>query len=126
MSDLYFTMDGDILVTGNKDIAITTSSAQDDVQQVYLRLMTEPGDFYIYPALGTDLSVLYGMPQSEETGEMGKRLIRAALEREDVFRGRSIIIDAIPTGPDSIRFDVHIISDKTDPIVLSVTQSLGA
>jgi len=70
MSDLYFTMDGDILVTGNKDIAITTSSAQDDVQQVYLRLMTEPGDFYIYPALGTDLSVLYGMPQSEETGKM--------------------------------------------------------
>jgi hypothetical protein len=126
MSDLYFTMSGDILVNGNKDIAITTSSAQDDIQQVYLRLMTEPGDFYIYPALGTDLSVLYGMPQSKETGEMGKMLIRAALEKEDVFRGRNIVIDAIPTGPDSIRFDVHIITDKTDPIVLSVTQSLGA
>ena len=119
-------MSGDILVNGNKDIAITTSSAQDDIQQVYLRLMTEPGDFYIYPALGTDLSVLYGMPQSKETGEMGKMLIRAALEKEDVFRGRNIVIDAIPTGPDSIRFDVHIITDKTDPIVLSVTQSLGA
>jgi len=126
MSDLYFTMTGDILINGNKDIAITTSSAQDDIQQVYLRLMTEPGDFYIYPSLGTDLSVLYGMPQSKETGEMGKRLIRAALEKEDVFRGRSMVIDAIPTGPDSIRFDVHMITDKTDPIVLSVTQSLGA
>lgn len=126
MSDLYFTMTGDILINGNKDIAVTSSSAQDDVQQVYLRLMTEPGDFYIYPSLGTDLSVLYGMPQSKETGEMGKRLIRAALEREDIFRGRSIVIDAIPTGSDSIRFDVHMITDKTDPIVLSVTQNLGA
>jgi len=126
MSDLYFTMTGDILINGNKDIAITTSSAQDDIQQVYLRLMTEPGDFYIYPSLGTDLSVLYGMPQSKETGEIGKRLIRAALEKEDVFRGRSIVIDAIPTSSDSIRFDVHMITDKTDPIVLSVTQSLGA
>jgi len=126
MSDLYFTMNGDILINGNKDIATTVSSAQDDIQQVYLRLMTEPGDFYIYPSLGTDLSVLYGMPQSKETGEMGKKLIRAALEREDVFRGRNIIIDAVPTGSDSIRFDVHIITDKTDPIVLSVTQNLGA
>ena len=126
MSDLHFTMTGDILINGNKDIAATSSSAQDDIQQVYLRLMTEPGDFYIYPSLGTDLSVLYGMPQSKETGEMGKMLIRAALEREDIFRGRSIVIDAIPTGSDSIRFDVHMITDKTDPIVLSVTQNLGA
>ena len=126
MSDLHFTMTGDILINGNKDIAATSSSAQDDIQQVYLRLMTEPGDFYIYPSLGTDLSVLYGMPQSKETGEMGKMLIRAALEREDIFRGRSIVIDAIPTGSDSIRFDVNMITDKTDPIVLSVTQSLGA
>lgn len=126
MSDLYFTMTGDLLVNGNKDISRTTSSLQDDIQQVYIRLMTEPGDFYIYPALGTDLSMLYGMPQSKETGDLGKRLIRAALEKEDVFRGRNIEIDAIPTGPDSIRFDVHIITDTNEPVVLSVTQELGA
>lgn len=126
MSDLYFTMTGDILVNGNKDIARTTSGLQDDIQQVYLRLMTEPGDFYIYPSLGTDLSVLYGMPQSKETGDFGKRLIRAALEKEDVFRGRNIQIEAIPTGPDTIRFDVHIITDTNEPVVLSVSQDLGA
>ena len=126
MSDLYFTMTGDLLVNGNKDIARTSSSLQDDIQQVYLRLMTEPGDFYIYPALGTDLSILYGMPQSKETGDLGKQLIRAALEKEDVFRGRNIQIDAIPTGPDTIRFDVHIITDTNEPVVLSVTQDLGA
>lgn len=67
-----------------------------------------------------------GMPQSKETGEFGKRLIKAALEKEDVFRGRNIQIDAIPTGPDSIRFDVHIVTDTNEPVVLSVTQSLGA
>jgi hypothetical protein len=126
MSDLYFTMTGDMLVNGNRDIAITTSGLQDDIQQVYLRLMTEPGDFYIYPSLGTDLSMLYGMPQSKETGDLGKRLIRAALEKEDIFRGRNIQIEAIPTGPDTIRFDVHIITDTNEPVVLSVTQDLGA
>lgn len=126
MSDLYFTMTGDLLVNGNKDISRTTSSLQDDIQQVYIRLMTEPGDFYIYPSLGTDLSILYGMPQSKETGDLGKRLIRSALEKEDIFRGRNIQIEAIPTGPDTIRFDVHIITDINEPVVLSVTQDLGA
>lgn len=119
-------MTGDLLVNGNKDISRTTSSLQDDIQQVYIRLMTEPGDFYIYPSLGTDLSILYGMPQSKETGDLGKRLIRSALEKEDIFRGRNIQIEAIPTGPDTIRFDVHIITDINEPVVLSVTQDLGA
>lgn len=59
MSDLYLTMSGDLLVNGNKDLSITGSSLQDDIQQVYLRLMTEPNDFAIYPSLGTDLSRLY-------------------------------------------------------------------
>jgi hypothetical protein len=126
MSDLYFTMNGDLLVNGNKDLARTTSGLQDDIQQVYIRLMTEPGDFYIYPALGTDLSMLYGMPQSKETGDLGKTLIRSALEKEDVFRGRNIQIEAIPTGPDTIRFDVHIITNTNEPVVLSVSQDLGA
>lgn len=119
-------MSGDLVINGNKDVAITTNSLQDDIQQIYLRLMTEPNDFYVYPQLGTDLSMLYGMPQSPETGDLGKRLIRSALEREGIFKGRNIKIDAVPTGPDAIRFDVHIISDINEPVVLSVTQNLGA
>lgn len=59
MSDLYLTMSGDLLINGNKDLSITRSSLQDDIQQVYLRLMTEPNDFAIYPSIGTDLSRLY-------------------------------------------------------------------
>lgn len=126
MSDLYFTLTGDIIVNGNKDLAMTNSPLQEDIQQVYLRLMTEPGDFYIYPQLGADLSLLYGMPQTPETGEYGKRIIRNALQKEGIFRGRNIKIDAIPTGKDTIRFDVHIISDINQPITLSVNQTIGA
>jgi len=126
MADLYFTLNGDMVINGNNDIAITANSLQSDMQQIYLRLMTEPGDFYIYPQLGTDLSLLYGMPQTPETGEYGKRLIRAALQREGLFKGRNIKIEAIPTSRDTIRFDIHIISDIDRPITLSVTQTLGA
>lgn len=126
MADLYFTLSGDIAINGNKDVAMTSSSLQSDIQQVYIRLMTEPGDFYIYPQLGIDLSQLYGMPQRPETGEIGKRLIQAGLQREGLFKDRFIKIDAVPTGPDSIRFDVHIITDINQPVTLSITQDLGA
>jgi hypothetical protein len=126
MSDLYFTLNGDILIGGNKDIVLTNSSMQSDVQQAYIRLMTEPGDFYIYPLLGIDLSLLYGMPQSAETGEFGKKLIQTGLQREGIFKGRNIKIDSVPTSKDTIRFDVHIISDIDQPVVLSVSQTLGA
>ena len=126
MSDLYLSLSGDIVINGSKDIATTNNNLQSDVQQIYMRLMTEPGDFYIYPELGIDLSKLYGMPQRAETGEYGKRLIKEGLQREGIFKSRNISIDAVPTGPDSIRFDIHIISDADNPITLSVSQSLGA
>ena len=125
MSDFYIDLAGDLKITGNGDIALTQSPGEKDIQQVYIRLMTEPGDFYIYPNLGTDLSMLYGMPQTPETGDFGKRLIRAALERENIFGNRQISIEADPTSADSIRFYVFIVSDFNQKTVLSITQSLG-
>ena len=125
MSDLYFTLDGDFLVNGMKDLSLTPSSLQEDIQQIYLRLMTEPGDFYIYPQLGIDLSRLYGLPQTKETAEFGKALIRAGLQREGLFKGRNIKISAVPTSKDTIKFDIHIVSDIDEPIILSVSQNLG-
>lgn len=126
MNDLYLTMTGDLVIDGSSDIATTTSPLQSDIQQIYIRLMTEPGDFHVYPLLGIDLSMLYGMPQTPETGEFGKKLIRSGLQREELFKGRNIKIDAVPTSRDTIRFDVHLISDIDQPIVLSVSQTLGA
>lgn len=125
MSDLYFTASGDIIIDGNKDIGRVPNPLRNDIQQIYLRLMTEPGDFYIYPDIGVDLSLLYGMPQTPKTGEFGKRLIYAALQREGLFKGRDIKISAIPTSRDTIRFDIHIVSDIDQPIVLSITQGLN-
>lgn len=125
MSDLYLTLNGDIILDGNKDIALAPSAMHEDVQQVYLRIMTEPGDFYIYPQLGVDLSRLYGMPQKRETAEFGKALIKAGIEKEGLFKGRNIQIKAVPTSRDTIRFDIHILSDIDQPIILSVSQTLG-
>lgn len=59
MSDLYLTFDGDLKIDSNKDVSLVPSSAHDDIQNIYIRLMTEPGDFQVYPQLGTSLSKLY-------------------------------------------------------------------
>jgi hypothetical protein len=125
MADLYFDLSGDLKLSPNKDIASTQSRSQNDIQQIYIRLMTEPGDFYSYPNLGSDIGIIYGMPQSPNTGEIGKRLIRQALSRDDIFLGRNITIESVPTSRTSIRFDVHIVDNSQGPITISVTQELN-
>jgi hypothetical protein len=125
MADLYFDLSGDLKLSPNKDIASTQSRSQNDIQQIYIRLMTEPGDFYSYPNLGSDIGILYGMPQSPNTGEIGKRLIRQALSRDDIFLGRNITIEAVPTSRTSVRFDVHVVDNSQGPITISVTQELN-
>jgi hypothetical protein len=125
MTDLYFDLSGDLKLSPNKDIASTQSRSQNDIQQIYIRLMTEPGDFYSYPNLGSDIGILYGMPQSPSTGEIGKRLIRQALSKDDIFLGRNITIEAVPTSRTSIRFDVHVVDNSQGPVTISVTQELN-
>lgn len=125
MADLYFDLSGDLKLSPNKDIASTQSRSQSDIQQIYIRLMTEPGDFYSYPNLGSDIGIIYGMPQSPNTGEIGKRLIRQALSKDDIFLGRNITIESVPTSRTSIRFDVHVVDNSQGPITISVTQELN-
>lgn len=122
--DLYMTDMGDIAVNGTGDIALTPTIWRDDVQQAYLRSMTDAGDFLLYPLLGATLSQLYGQPQSPATGQMGVNLINAALNREGRFSGKPIQVNAVPTGPQTIRFDITITSGSQEQIRLSVTQDL--
>lgn len=123
--DFYFTQNGDITVSSTGDIGMTDTPWRDDAQQAYIRLMTEPGDWVLYPTLGADLTQLYGKPQSIATAELGKSIIRAALDREGRFSGKSIYVNAVPTGPQTIRFDVYVASQQADNLLLSIEQSLG-
>ena len=122
--DLYFTENGDIAPAPNGDFAMTPSKWRDDVQQAYIRIMTDESDWQLYPTLGASLSRLFGLPQSAETGNYGSSLIEAALNREGRFLGRSFTVDAVPTGPQTIRFDIFVTSANRDQVLLSVEQSL--
>lgn len=125
MPDLYFKETGDVAVSPSGDLALTPTNWRSDAQQAYIRTLTEQGDYLLYENLGASLSRLYGMPQSQKTGNVGIELIRAALDREGVFLGKPCTIKAIPIGPQKIRFDINIVSGSQEQILLSVEQDLG-
>lgn len=122
--DFYFSGKGDITVSSNGDIGQTETIWRDDAQQAYVRVMTEPGDFLLYPQLGSNLSLLYGMPQTQMTADYGKAIITEALARENRFAGKTIDISAVPTGPQTIRFDIHVTSGSRHQLILSIQQDL--
>lgn len=125
MADFYFDRSGDIRIAPNGDIAITDTEWRDTAQQTYIRMLTQPGDFLIYPQLGVDLDMLKGLPQSRATAEVGKRVILQGLRSEPYFRGRNIRVNAFPTGPQSLRFDIYVTVGTRDELVLQVEQDLG-
>jgi len=124
--DMYFTHEGDIRISPDGDIALTDSFGRETAQQAYIRIMTEPGDYTLYPQLGAEMSRLYGMPQSQQTGNYGAELIYQALNRESAFVGKQITVRPIPTGPQTIRFDVFVGEDNRNiEQILSIEQDLG-
>lgn len=124
--DLYFTEEGDLQIANSGDLAVTESMWRDDLQQAYIRIMTDIGEYELYPQMGSDLSDLIGRPQSPKTGAYGKSLIQSALDREGRFNGRTYKINAVPTGPQSIRFDVKLRSQRgIQETTISVEQQLG-
>ena len=125
MADFYLTEAGDLTLAPNGDLALTPNFQRDLSQQAYIRVMTEPGDFVLYPNLGSELSALYGLPQSPDTGAYGKQIIEAALIREGVFRQGEFSVTPIPTGPQSIRFDIFIVRGDRGAQLLSIEQDLG-
>jgi len=125
MPDLYFTEDGDIALSPSGDIAVTQSESRNISQQIYIRVMTALGDFITYPNLGSRLDNLMGMPQSPETGQIGVALVMDAIKRDGLFVGRELTVKAVPTGNQTIRFDIYTFVDNQNSLVLSVEQDLG-
>lgn len=123
--DFFMDETGDIQRSPSGDIALTPTGYRDVVQQVYLRIMTDQGDYLLYPTMGASLSKLYGMPQSAATGEYGINLIQSALTSDGRFPTNQITVKAVPIDWQTIRFDVFVSSGSLQLIKLSVQQNLG-
>ncbi len=125
MPDVYLTDQGDLAVSANGDIAMVPDAYRNYSQQAYIRMMTEQGDFTMYPLLGASLERLHGMANTPETGEFGKKMILAALDREGMFAGIDTEVKAVPTGYETIRFDVYITAGSRTELILAIEQDLA-
>ena len=65
------------------------------------------------------------MPQSRETGNLGIRIIEEALTNNQNLAASKIAVEAVPTGPQSIRFDIYIVNGPKKSMILSIDQPLG-
>lgn len=123
--DLYLTAAGDLAADTKGDLASTEVPWRADMQQAYTRIMTEEGDFTVYPNFGASLEKLKGMPQTPSTAKVGEDLIKRALTNDNRFNDASIQVTGIPTSPTSIRFDVKMTSSSAREIKFSVEQTLS-
>jgi hypothetical protein len=121
-TDLYFTPSGDFSVSVKGDLAVTTGDVQQIEQQALLRLATQKGDFVTYQSLGASLQRLVGMPNSQETADFGKKLIANAIQRDKNLG--TVKVDAWPTSPSTMRFEVQIEYGKETSVILTIDQLL--
>jgi hypothetical protein len=125
MPDCFLSDTGDLQISTTGDIAITETTWRDYGQQAYIIMMTPITDFTLYPNLGTELESIIGMPQTEETGNYGCELIKAALSRDGKFSGIPVAVKAIPTSLQAIRFDIYVTVGSRSGLILSLEQDLG-
>ena len=124
-SDLYFSESGDLAVSPEGDIAITDSNELRLQQQSQTRLATQRADFICYPNLGADLHKLVGLPNTPDTARFGKTLIMNALTRDNFLQASNIDVQATPTRPDVIQFEIKIYYGSNEYISITIDQLLG-
>ena len=71
MIDLALTDDGDLQLADNGDVAINAHRYSAALQEIYMRMRTERGDFVLYDWFGSDLYKLWGLPNAPKTGAKG-------------------------------------------------------
>lgn len=123
--DFLFSESGDVQVSPSGDIALTPDQWTDSIQQAYIRIMTDAGDYLMYPQLGASLSQLYGMPQTANTGALGVKMIVEALTSDNTFTASQVMVKAVPTDYQTIRFDISLTAGSLQALQLSVEQNLG-
>lgn len=90
-----------------RDVKLVDGEEQ-DLQLMRTRLMTENPDWDLYPRIGADLTDLIGLPNTQETAELGIRLIEQSLTSDGAFSLNELSVDVVPVGPTTLLFDIKL------------------
>jgi phage baseplate assembly protein W len=126
MIDLSITDNGDLQVASSGDLAITTHKYSADLQQTFMIVRTERGDFIPYPTFGSNLYKLWGLPNTPQTGNRGMAELSTAITTDGRLANANVQIKAIPTAANAIRFDVDIQFGRSQTHIITLEQKLSS
>jgi len=107
LADIALTPDGDIQLTPEGDIALVRG---EDViyQHILWRLRTVRGEWLLEPDCGTELRLLVGYPNSEETGELVRSDVEAALTHDGFVPPELLLVEVAPESRNAMTVFIHI------------------
>jgi hypothetical protein len=102
-TDLVWTSRGDIAIGHNGDIADTFSDPLRSLyQEIRTRIMSEIGDWVIYPEIGASISDFVGEPNTKVTAESVKNRIQSALAKNGLINNSDMNILYMPIDIDKL------------------------
>jgi phage baseplate assembly protein W len=96
--DLHWCQEGDFKLGANGDIQKATADGGRVAKQTIIkRLQSSRGDWVMSPEFGASLDSFAGLPNTRETGERIKSVVKSVLMAEGVISPESLVVEVVPS-----------------------------
>jgi len=107
--DLAWTLQGDLNIGPDGDIADTASDVLRSIrQEIRTRVRSSLQDWELHPGLGADLDEIIGEPNSRETATVGRDRIVASLTRDGFMADSDIQVKSVPVDRHTILYRIRV------------------
>ncbi|MGH1211616.1 hypothetical protein ACQVWG_00375 [Bacillus cereus] len=109
-----------------RDIPLQVSYLSEK-QVILNRLRTDNPDWFIHREIGADLSELIGLPNTRETGDLGKSLIEKSLTGDKFLLPGDLNVRPVPVNSSEILFYITVrrkIADLVIPVLFNLEHGL--
>ncbi|PFB64451.1 hypothetical protein COK00_12255 [Bacillus cereus] len=109
-----------------RDIPLQVSYLSEK-QVILNRLRTDNPDWFIHKDIGADLSELIGLPNTRETGELGKSLIEKSLTSDKFILPSDLNVRPVPVSSSEILFYITVrrkAADLVMPVLFDLEHGL--
>ncbi|MGG0255018.1 hypothetical protein ABEY61_07485 [Bacillus toyonensis] len=109
-----------------RDIPLQVSYLSEK-QVILNRLRTDNPDWFIHREIGADLSELIGLPNTRETGDLGKSLIEKSLTGDKFLLPGNLNVRPVPVNSSEILFYITVrrkIADLVIPVLFNLEHGL--
>ncbi|HHU56646.1 MAG TPA: hypothetical protein GXZ48_08245 [Acholeplasmataceae bacterium] len=107
LADIGLTEDGDLALDETGDFAVHygLNCLEDDIR---IRIQTNKSEWRRHITLGSNMEDLIGLPNTEKTGEIGRKQLIEALTRDDKVNINDLSVHVMPTDTKTILYFILI------------------